>query len=254
LTRFATDLNSYSGILWEWFISSPLNGSTPLNYLLGSFKRHGSSLIESVVSVLCEYGKYNICELFTYYIPMVCQNETPKTISSFIAPISQHKKFKDQIIEAGVIKYLLESTYNRIDNENNSGQKIKAEDRAGAVDLFSELWEYFPNEVEKIEGATDNILKIVQRSSRDKNEALQLFVASKMFHLLEVFTQNKNPFATVIYKSLTFMLVENHQRESVRALILENFGRTIIEQKGIPVQIIAEPYIKLVFFIILIIK
>ncbi len=43
-----------------------------------------------------------------------------------------------------------------------------------------------------------------------------------MFNLLEEFATKKNPYASILYKKLTFLFVENHEEETMREFILAN--------------------------------
>ena len=62
--------------------------------------------------------------------------------------------------------------------------------------------------------------------------------------MLEVFTTERNSFAPIIYKTLTFYLVENYSDEIVREFILNNFNILFDTQQMIPVGILLEPLVK----------
>jgi len=44
-----------------------------------------------------------------------------------------------------------------------------------------------------------------------------------MFNLLHVFSTNRNQFAPIIYKSLTFLLIEFHQDNETREQLMRHF-------------------------------
>jgi hypothetical protein len=67
---------------------------------------------------------------------------------------------------------------------------------------------------------------------------------TRLFKMLEIFAQDRNPYAPIIYKTLTFSLVENHQQLSIRELIMNNFKSIFETIQSIPVVIMLEPLLK----------
>ena len=62
--------------------------------------------------------------------------------------------------------------------------------------------------------------------------------------LLENFAQTKNLFAPFIYKTLTFLLIENFPNEKVRHHIVDNFIEIFQRYPDIPQSILLEPLLK----------
>ena len=54
----------------------------------------------------------------------------------------------------------------------------------------------------------------------------------------------KNAYAPVVYKTLAFHVVENHDNMLIREFMLTNFKEVVIFMKTIPVQILLDPLIK----------
>lgn len=65
-----------------------------------------------------------------------------------------------------------------------------------------------------------------------------------LFKLLDVFSVDWNKFAPIIYKTLTFLLVENHHELETREYMLKQFSRVFKQVKTIPVAILLETMIK----------
>ncbi len=65
-----------------------------------------------------------------------------------------------------------------------------------------------------------------------------------MFTLLETFTREKNSFAPLFFKTLTYTLVENHGDSESREFLQQNFMSFILQTPTIPVGIIVEPLVK----------
>jgi len=65
-----------------------------------------------------------------------------------------------------------------------------------------------------------------------------------LFKLLDVFSVDWNRFAPIIYKTLTFLLVENHHEIDTREFFLKQFSWIFKQIKTIPVAILLETLIK----------
>jgi hypothetical protein len=65
-----------------------------------------------------------------------------------------------------------------------------------------------------------------------------------LFYLLEMFSKRRNSFAPIIYKTVTFSLVENHQNPGLREFILNNFVTLFEADTTIPVGVVADPLLK----------
>ena len=62
--------------------------------------------------------------------------------------------------------------------------------------------------------------------------------------LLDEFASKRNPYASVVYKKLTFLFIENHNELEVREFMLRNFGSIMQKYQSIPVDIFLEPFVK----------
>ena len=73
---------------------------------------------------------------------------------------------------------------------------------------------------------------------------LKIFTMGLMFRLLEDFAVERNRFAPIIYKTLTFSLIENHDDLDIRFFLISNFSSTFQNLNTIPIGILVEPLIK----------
>ena len=85
------------------------------------------------------------------------------------------------------------------------------------------------------------ILKTINKTTL---KAIQFVKIAEMFKLLEIFTLKKNSAAPVIYKSLIFVLVDNHQDSTTRQYMISNFIKFFSLSDTIPVGILIEPLMK----------
>ncbi len=65
-----------------------------------------------------------------------------------------------------------------------------------------------------------------------------------LFELLDQFQLQKNKFAPVSYKTLTFLLIDNHDDDDIWMFILSNFSSLFKKCQSIPIAIVLEPFLK----------
>lgn len=65
-----------------------------------------------------------------------------------------------------------------------------------------------------------------------------------MFRVLEHFAEIKNGFASTVYKTLTFLLVEFYWEVEVREMMLKYFIQLFYRFENIPISILCEPLLK----------
>lgn len=243
LTKMATNFHKkgHGGAAWDWFIGKPAGGLNGIFHCIT--KSHGVSL-EALVALLCEFGKYNYVELFTHYFKLLFKQEIDylRTVTDLIQPLADYKISKEEIINSGVLSFWIDISIKRGDTDLNPNSK--PEDRAILLSLLLEIWTNFPNVVEAKDEYADNIIKMAQRANRDKNESLQLVSLALLFKLLDAFASERNPYSPIVYKTITFALVENHQKTKIREFILHNFKYVFEMYPNIPAAIVLEPFIK----------
>lgn len=64
---------------------------------------------------------------------------------------------------------------------------------------------------------------MLKKATRDRLSTLKFTALTLLFKLLENFATERNQYAPIIYKLLTFSLIENHADSNLRELILRNF-------------------------------
>ena len=90
----------------------------------------------------------------------------------------------------------------------------------------------------------EEIINLLKKGFRDKSNILQLTSLSLLFNLLEIFAKDKNNYAPIIYKILTFALIENHADLELREFLIKNFQNIFTSFYNIPIEILLEPLIK----------
>lgn len=88
---------------------------------------------------------------------------------------------------------------------------------------MSDAWEIKPDRIEENPEVAQAILTVLKRGCRDRSKILRTVSFELMFKLLHHFSLNRNQFAPIIYKSLTFLLIEFYQVVEVREQLMRNF-------------------------------
>jgi hypothetical protein len=65
-----------------------------------------------------------------------------------------------------------------------------------------------------------------------------------MFHLLDKFATGRNKYAPIIYKALTFIVIDAYLDLSTREQIIKNFILLFQNHQQVPVAILSEPLLK----------
>ncbi len=243
MSRIATELHGrgMGGSAWEWFVAGPTCG---LQGVLHCADKNRSVPIEAAVSVLCQFGKFNCTELFTHHLKQAFPEvrDYMIAVAGLVPSLAEYKQSRDEMAAGGVLRFWIELGCSKGDAEPAGANT--PDERAAALGLLFEIWTCFSGAVEEQAECSDRIMQVAQRANRDRSECLQLASLAMLFRLLDTFAAEKNPYAPVVYKTLTFALVENHQKVQVREFILNNFRLVFETFPTIPPAILLEPFIK----------
>ena len=225
--------NNLISAAWDWFISP--NGG--LEGCLLCFKRHNDAA-EVVVTLINNFARFHIYELFTVYLKQFLQNDGAyfTFVADILPTFSRLSNFADEFeknnLKGFFMEYILE-----ISRSPNINERIKC------VLFLAEIWinfsMYFNSEEENY-----RILSIFKTLYKDKNHLVQFSSICQLFRVLLVFSSERNSFVPIIYKSLIFNFIEYHHDLSIRELMLSNFNHLFKVILSIPVGIMVEPYVK----------
>ena len=223
---------------WDWFAS----GGGGIEVCLMACKRFGPKIKSQVVSVFSQFARDHYLELFSLqlrsYIPDPIHYLT--TMNEFLGPLVEMKVSREELISAGIAEYWVELGVREADPDSTRPSDI----RLASVNFISDLWMKLPSVVESREEYANAILTVLKRGCRDTSRLLKFGCLAKLFHLLDSFTNERNSYAPIIYKTLTFSLLENYENSVEREFILQNFIITFNNISTIPVGILLEPLVK----------
>ncbi|CAG9312103.1 unnamed protein product [Blepharisma stoltei] len=223
---------------WDWFVS---DGGGIEGCLLAC-KRYGPDIKSQVVSVFVQFARNHFLELFSLQL----RSQIPEsihyltTMNEFLPSLCEIRAAKQEIVTAGIVDFWMEFGLREADADNRRPPDV----RLAALNFVCDIWIYLPTTIELHEEFASSILTSIKRGARDKYRILKFGCLGKLFHLLDAFTAERNPYAPIIYKTLTFSLVENYDDPLVREFILANFISTFVNIQSIPVGIVVEPLVK----------
>ena len=225
--------NNLISAAWDWFISP--NGG--LEGCLLCFKKHNDAS-EVVVTLLNNFGRFHIYELFTIYLKQFLQNDGAyfTFVSDILSTFSKLRNFADEFeknnLKGFFLEYILE-----VSRSPNINERMKS------ALFLAEIWInfslYFNSEEENY-----RILSIFKTLYKDNNHLVQYTSICQLFRVLLVFASERNVFVPIIYKSLIFNFIEYHHDLAIRELMISNFNHLFKMILSIPVGIMVEPYVK----------
>lgn len=225
----------YSELCWTWFTTKGLPSC------LDACRKFGPYVKNSIISVIISMSSGKLFELFSVVLKEQVSEiiHFNTTVNEILPTLCQVKSMKEECEADGVFEFLIDFCIENVENA-----KVITDERLSAFNLICDVWVLAPNVVDSLEKASGRILKILEKASRDKSLIFRICCIGKLFQLLEQFTVTRNSFAPVIYKIITFDLVENYSETDIREFILNNFIQIFKELPEIPIKILLEPLIK----------
>lgn len=95
-----------------------------------------------------------------------------------------------------------------------------------------------------MEKTDENLFNLLKRATREKKYILRYSSITFLFNLLKNFGLSKSSKAPIVYKLLTFSLIENFNDDDLRELFLKNFASIFFDFPEIPISILIEPLTK----------
>lgn len=224
---------------WQWYAV----GGTGLDGTIYFLKKH-QGLGCVAFDLMASMGKQHLLALFTEYHKNVAEDVDQYWNNSllFLKPLSllatKCSEQEESELE-GIIRFWL-----GILCDTSGNTKDLPNEKTVVMNLLVEIWLLFPNVFEENERVPEYTLSLLTRHARDKNMSLAIFALSNLFKLLEDFALRKSPYAPLLYKALTFSLVENYSVVEIRELAMGSFMALFQLQPAIPVGILVDPLVK----------
>lgn len=224
--------NGLDEIMWTWFAA---NG---VDICLSALRRFGAYVKNEVISMFYTFASSNFKELFTVILP-----ELIPEIIQYLAFMHEliveigSGRYKDFLASQQVYEFLIELALDQAEN-----QSIQADERMTSINILCEIWRQ-TSIIDLSEEYSSRVIKTFEKISREKSVLLKISCLSRFFNLLEHLAESRNSFAPVVYKIITFSLVENFSELETKEFIMSNFI-TLFSRVDIPLKILLEPLAK----------
>eukprot|EP00742_Colponemidia_sp_Colp-10_P006574 GILJ01007045.1.p1 GENE.GILJ01007045.1~~GILJ01007045.1.p1 ORF type:complete len:1707 (-),score=396.78 GILJ01007045.1:173-5251(-) len=220
---------------WEWFVSKKAG----LEATVLCFKRHPDTKL-ALWPVIEQFSRTNLLDLYSNHLRRLIPDPANlmDLIHEFLSPMVESRLSREVCISSGLVDYLLELGIRHSDSGHETVTRISA------VSLLVEIWRLVGEKVGEKEDMPKHILSMLTKGTRDRDAALQVSALTNLFKLLDHLASDHDVFAPVVYKSIIFCLIENHDNELIREFVINNLTVTLLQLPTIPVGILVEPLVK----------
>ena len=254
----ALHLGGYGDVGYRWLIMEGGITRGGLPYMVACAHQHHEMRPEIGVALdLLSRGR--LLRLFEFHLPSIIPNNTAYLAfaQDLVTAVVHHKPAREAITKSGLVEFIL-------------GKALRACQPGGHSDLrqtallcLTEVWCAFPSVVVNgREGQAHQIVDALKRGARDTALGLQIASIANLFHLLETTVNDpinpRNKHAPRVYKTLIFLIIENHSNEIVREFLVTNLSTsleplkelqynidgTLNKMVQIPVGVLIDPLVK----------
>jgi hypothetical protein len=161
-------------------------------------------------------------------------------LDMFLSGLSSTQLANECFLMSGVLDHWIDycSRLAEYDGSNT------LEERTISLVFLSDIWCSKPDFVDSRPDMSSGILTILKRSCRDKDKLLRIIAYEHIFRLFTTFAKDKVSHAPMIYKSITFLLVEYHMDIELREQMVVHFMSIFTEFAMIPISICVDPFVK----------
>ena len=89
-----------------------------------------------------------------------------------------------------------------------------------SLSFLAELWILFESIIQEKENSISKILSFLKRGTRHRNYTVRFQSLQLLFKMLDYFIVQRSSYAPILYKTITFSLIENHQNIEMREFIM----------------------------------
>ena len=215
---------------------------------LQAMKRNKSDCIEAVAPLLVYFGRNNYLECLSYHVRRHFTGDNQRL--NFLSAVHDvatglggpSKLFQEAFVKSGALDEMVSEAIRIADFDPTGNNTIK--ERIAALSFLADMWELKPECIEENQEVAQALLTVLKRGCRDRSRILRTVSFEQMFKLLHHFSLNRNQYAPIIYKTLTFLLIEFHQYVDIREQLIRQFVTLYQQVQTIPVAILCEPLLK----------
>lgn len=147
---------------YEWFVDQ----EGGLSSVIYAINKH-SDIIENVVSVIFQFGKYNMLELFNLHLKnlTIDQAQYMSLVTDIYSTVSE--QFFS--ITPEVLDFWIETAIHQADTDN----QFSVPEKTSALAFLAEVWISRAEKIQEREDIALLILKLLNKGSRDRSKNLK---------------------------------------------------------------------------------
>jgi hypothetical protein len=160
------DIRKLLGSAYEWFIDQ--DGG--LSAIIYATTKH-SDIIENVVSVMTQFGKYNMLELFNLHLKNLTpdQSQYMDLVTDIYSTVADTFIAKEALVSSGVLDFWIDTAIQQADGDNQS----TVPEKTSALSFLAEVWITKNERVQSRDDIATTILKLLNKGSRDRSKNLK---------------------------------------------------------------------------------
>jgi hypothetical protein len=225
-------------LAYDWFVREAGGLATTILAL----SRH-PKLNQHVVGYILEFARFNVAELFTVELKKITSNDQMSYIKFMLLifdPLVDSKLSAEELLTSGAIDYWVETCLKGAESSHENSVEM----RLYCIEFLTKLWRAYPLHIEETLDKVNEIMGYIKRGIRESSEVMRYTLLELLFNLLDEFASKRNPYASIVYKKITFLFIENHEELNIREFMLRNFSSIISKYPTIPIEIFLEPFVK----------
>jgi hypothetical protein len=208
-------------------------------------------MVEQFCAFLIVAGTDNYVELFMRVLRDASDSlhEYLGTILEFYEVLGKTQAGKKAFIQSGVFHQLLDMSLQLADEQPDAQFDAVAyvQVRQAALILLVDFWRTRSDLIQAKENrgrVAEGIQQALMRGCRDRLKIVSMLSVSLMAALIEQFARDRNEYAPILYKALTFVFIEQYNNMDSREEILHHFIKLFKTYQGMPISILCDPLLK----------
>ena len=255
--------------------SSSISG---LRAVVECYRKH-PALKNPLGMVIEQFGRGHHLALYARHLPLAMADAHPAEFVGFLHEIlvgfvQDNRKSKDTFVREGVAAFVMETAQGCADAQEAAARLSAWQSgwggaagtgadgdtpgadlatlRIAAFGLLADAWISFAEYEEAMEGTmgaggafSKRSLGHLTKGARDANIRVQMSALATLFHLLDAFARQNSAHAPIMFKTLVFLQIENHEHTVIREFIVANMIRALDSMPAAPVGVMVDPLVKM---------
>jgi hypothetical protein len=197
---------------------------------------------------LIQAGEGNQIEMFTHHLRLNCANSLSylELMHDMFDILNQTQSGRIAFIESGVLNVLIDmalqiaGTASTVVGDSGfpgSNPQMLSERTVSfvfLVDIWKQKADFIQSRANESRMA-EAIVRILKQGCRDRSKAVAILSMNLLASLLDQFSKERNKYAPIILKALTFILIDLYLYNDLREEMLHNFISLFKSQPSIPI-------------------